>query len=66
MQVLVWKLRLDSAERRKLKKRTFKLTMFTSEMESMLAMLMLIPTMTGGPEGTNETLKSDTIKHTKS
>lgn len=25
-------------------------TMFTSEMESMLAMLMLIPTMTGGPE----------------
>lgn len=23
--------------------------MFTSEMESMLAMLMLIPTMTGGP-----------------
>lgn len=28
----------------------FKHTMFTSEMESMLAMLMLIPTMTGGPE----------------
>ena len=27
-------------------------------MESMLAMLMLIPTMTGGPEGTKETLKS--------
>lgn len=30
--------------------------MFTSEMESMLAMLMLIPTMTGGPEGTEEKL----------
>lgn len=32
--------------------------MFTSEMESMLAMLMLIPTMTGGPEGTKENLMS--------
>lgn len=32
--------------------------MFTSEMESMLAMLMLIPTMTGGPEGTEEKLMS--------
>lgn len=31
--------------------RGVRLTMFTSEMESMLAMLMLIPTMTGGPEG---------------
>lgn len=28
--------------------------MFTSEMESMLAMLMLIPTMTGGPGGGGE------------
>lgn len=27
-----------------------KLTMLTSEMESMLAIFMLIPTMTGGPE----------------
>lgn len=29
---------------------TSELTMFTSEMESILAMLMLIPTTTGGPE----------------
>lgn len=33
--------------------------MFTSEMESMLAMLMLIPTMTGGPgEDRGETVVS--------
>lgn len=32
--------------------------MFTSEMESMLAMLMLIPTVTGGPEGREKKLKS--------
>lgn len=36
--------------------------MFTSEMESMLAMLMLIPTMTGGPEGTEERLMWHTKK----
>lgn len=39
-----------------MKKRSVQRTMFTSEMESMLAMLMLIPTMTGGPEGTEEKL----------
>lgn len=32
--------------------------MFTSEMESMLAILMLIPTMTGGPEVTQGKLMS--------
>lgn len=39
-------------------KRRARLTMFTSEMESMLAMLMLIPTMTGGPEGDREKVLS--------
>lgn len=34
-------------------------TMFTSEMESMLAMLMLIPTMTGGPEENRTEKKTD-------
>lgn len=33
--------------------------MFTSEMESMLAMLMLIPTMTGGPEENRTEKKTD-------
>lgn len=40
----------------KKKKPRQELTMFTSEMESMLAMLMLIPTMTGGPEDRKENL----------
>lgn len=35
-------------------------TMFTSEMESMLAMLMLIPTVTGGPEENRREKKEKT------
>lgn len=44
--------------KKKKRKPRQELTMFTSEMESMLAMLMLIPTMTGGPEDTKENLVS--------